>query len=213
MPEYLSPGVYVEEVPPRLRAIEGVSTSTAGFVGEAQRGPVAGFRPFEPLPGFDLERNAAPVLVTSFADYQRLFGEPPADPARNGYLGHAVRAFFDNGGKRVYIARAARPVVPPETAPASRRIGQGAICRLTRNVPDHETTVFLDSLRTIDQRSALSFIRADGSIAAGPIAVTDYDTMAGSVDLAMAPGAMDAARVAVRPVNVFAAYRGGGDGQ
>src|SRR6478752_665334 len=33
MPEYLSPGVYVEEVPSAVQAIAGVSTSTAGFIG------------------------------------------------------------------------------------------------------------------------------------------------------------------------------------
>ena len=31
MPERLHPGVYVEEVPPAVRAIEGISTSTAAF--------------------------------------------------------------------------------------------------------------------------------------------------------------------------------------
>ena len=40
MPEYLAPGVFIEEVPARLKAIEGVSTSTAAFVGRASRGPV-----------------------------------------------------------------------------------------------------------------------------------------------------------------------------
>jgi phage tail sheath protein FI len=33
MPEYLSPGVYVEEAPPLARPIAGVGTSTAGFIG------------------------------------------------------------------------------------------------------------------------------------------------------------------------------------
>jgi phage tail sheath protein FI len=33
MPEYLSPGVYVEEVPGAVQAIAGVGTSTAGFIG------------------------------------------------------------------------------------------------------------------------------------------------------------------------------------
>ena len=39
MPEYLAPGVYVEEIQTGPRPIEGVSTSTAGFVGETERGP------------------------------------------------------------------------------------------------------------------------------------------------------------------------------
>jgi phage tail sheath protein FI len=33
MPPYLSPGVYVKEVPSAVKAIAGVSTSTAGFIG------------------------------------------------------------------------------------------------------------------------------------------------------------------------------------
>src|SRR5262249_11920127 len=33
MPTYLSPGVYVEEVPSAVKAIAGVGTSTAGFIG------------------------------------------------------------------------------------------------------------------------------------------------------------------------------------
>jgi phage tail sheath protein FI len=39
MPEYLSPGVYIEEFEIGARPIEGVSTSTAGFLGETERGP------------------------------------------------------------------------------------------------------------------------------------------------------------------------------
>ena len=59
MPEYLSPGVYIEETSYRSKTIEGVSTSTAGFVGPARFGPVSG----------------QPELVTSLADFQRIFGD------------------------------------------------------------------------------------------------------------------------------------------
>ena len=38
MPEYLAPGVFIVEVPFRLRVIEGVNTSTAGFAGPGIRG-------------------------------------------------------------------------------------------------------------------------------------------------------------------------------
>ncbi len=38
MPEYLSPGVYVEEYEIGPRPIEGVGTSTAGFIGMTERG-------------------------------------------------------------------------------------------------------------------------------------------------------------------------------
>ena len=94
MPEYLAPGVYVEEVSFRAKSIEGVSTSTAGFVGPAKYGPI----------------NDIPELVTSFAEYERVFGtaDPMEFEGENetiNQLAMGVRAFFDNGGRRVYIAR------------------------------------------------------------------------------------------------------------
>jgi uncharacterized protein len=93
MAEYLAPGVYVEEVDTGTKPIEGVSTSTAGFVGMTRRGPTEGL----------------PQLVTSFADFERKFGGYfVLGPAFLGYnhLPHAVEGFFTNGGKRLYIARA-----------------------------------------------------------------------------------------------------------
>lgn len=90
MPEYLAPGVYVEEVSTGPRPIEGVSTSTAGFVGETERG------------------TTRPTLVTSWSDYVRKFGgyiDPPISSTPNIYLPYAVRGFFDNGGQRLYVAR------------------------------------------------------------------------------------------------------------
>lgn len=93
MAEYLAPGVYVEETPSN-KPIEGVSTSTAGFVGVTERGPVN-----------------APQLLTSVGEYRRLFGDllPQAaftEAGRcHGYLPHAVEGFFTNGGKRCYVTR------------------------------------------------------------------------------------------------------------
>ncbi len=84
MPEYLAPGVYIEEIERGPKPIEGVATSTAAFLGETARGPVK------------------PTLITSYADYLRLFGNVFAD---GKYMPHAVQAFFDNGGRRTYIAR------------------------------------------------------------------------------------------------------------
>lgn len=117
MPEYLAPGVYIEEVSYRAKSIEGVSTSTCGFVGPARFGPVTG----------------EPELLTSFADFERIYGGLDqlifADdggneqPAAANYLAHAVRAFFEEGGKRLYVSRVynARqdPYPPTAAAPAS----------------------------------------------------------------------------------------------
>ena len=65
MAEYLSPGVYVEEFDSGPKAMEGVSTSTAGFIGLAKRGPVTG----------------KPVLITGLSQFRSMFG---------GYLDAAV---------------------------------------------------------------------------------------------------------------------------
>jgi len=98
MPEYLAPGVYVEEVSYRSKSIEGVSTTTTGFIGPARYGPV------------DLE----PDIITSLGEFERVYGDRQklnfTDIGKmHNYLWHAVRAFFEEGGKRLYIARVFRP--------------------------------------------------------------------------------------------------------
>jgi phage tail sheath protein FI len=105
MPEYLSPGVYVEEINLGSKPIEGVSTSTVGFVGMAERGPVN-----------------RPVLVTTFGEYRRIFGgflpDNPYGVLRR-WLPYAVDGFFANGGKRAYVVRVANlaPAADPEAVP------------------------------------------------------------------------------------------------
>jgi phage tail sheath protein FI len=92
MPEYLTPGVYIEEISIGAKPIEGVSTSTAGFLGQTERGPI------------DLR------LITSFGQYQALYG----GFVDNSYLAYAVDGFFRNGGQRCYIGR----IVASETSTA-----------------------------------------------------------------------------------------------
>ena len=93
MPEYLAPGVYIEEVSFRNKTIEGVSTSTAGFVGPARYGPVKGEATF----------------VTSFGQFERYFGGLDQltwdDKKHHNYLAHAVQSFFYEGGRRLWISR------------------------------------------------------------------------------------------------------------
>ncbi len=93
MAEYLSPGVYVEEFDSGSKSMEGVGTSTAGFVGAAQRGPVGG----------------APQLITNAADFHRKYGGYLSESqfGVNRYLAYAVEHFFMNGGSRCFISRVA----------------------------------------------------------------------------------------------------------
>ena len=109
MPEYLAPGVYVEEIERGPKPIEGVATSTAAFVGETARG------------------STKPKLITNYGQYLRYFGGIFHD---NRYMPYAVKAFFDNGGRRCYIARivaadseAAR--AEPHDGYAVRAVGPG----------------------------------------------------------------------------------------
>jgi phage tail sheath protein FI len=105
MPEYLTPGVYVEETSFRSKSIEGVPTSTFGMAGVTRYGPV----PYVRTAGGNQEALVPkPVLVTSFTEYERAFGGLGDDGKLGGdtlYLAYAARAFFDNGGQRLYISR------------------------------------------------------------------------------------------------------------
>lgn len=97
MPEYLAPGVYVEETSFRAKSIEGVSTTTTGFIGPTRYGPV------------DIE----PDIVTSLVEFERTyggkdrlaFGSNGSTVEVDNYMWHAARAFFEEGGKRLYVSR------------------------------------------------------------------------------------------------------------
>ncbi|HJV27964.1 MAG TPA: phage tail sheath subtilisin-like domain-containing protein [Aromatoleum sp.] len=95
MPEYLAPGVFVEETSFRSKSIEGVGTSVAALVGPTRTGPLRG----------------VPEVLTSYADFERIFGDAADLAIGEGGTGvlnhsaHAARAFFDNGGKQLFVAR------------------------------------------------------------------------------------------------------------
>jgi hypothetical protein len=100
MPQYLAPGVYVEEVPPSVQPIAGVGTSTAGFIGEVANDVVM---PSEPV-AYTLAEAGEPTLVTSWEQFKNSFGDIQAG---NRVLAHAVYGFFNNGGTRCWVARVA----------------------------------------------------------------------------------------------------------
>lgn len=113
MAEYLSPGVYVEEFDSGIKAMEGVGTSTAGFVGMAQKGPVRGL----------------PVLITSMADYQRRFGGylSERDYGDKRFLPYAVEQFFNNGGSTCYVMRVCGEESDDQNSPRAAQSGEELI--------------------------------------------------------------------------------------
>src|SRR5688572_3382736 len=144
MPEYLSPGVYVEEIDAGAKPIEGVSTSTCGAIGVTERGPTRG----------------KPELVTSFLEFQRKFGgflpEQPAALMNSWALNAAeggrwwqfplaVKGFFDNGGQRLYVKRVYASTGPePSRAQFARvDLGAGNIAEITRDAPAGSTQLRL----------------------------------------------------------------------
>src|ERR1700694_5407242 len=130
MPEYLSPGVYVEELNTGPRPIEGVSTSTAGFVGQTERGP------------------EETMLMTSWLEFQRWYGGYL--PVDQSFLPYAVQGFFDNGGQRLYIARVVAGTGPNPvnvTAPerAALNFGDLAVSAIGRGDWGNRIFVALES--------------------------------------------------------------------
>jgi uncharacterized protein len=124
MPEYLTPGVYIEEIERGPRPIEGVPTSTAAFIGETERGPIK------------------PRMVTSYKEYQRWFG---GVFDRDKFLPYAANGFFENGGKRLYVSRLVGDAATKASAPFGnytiRAVGAGSWGkRVYARVDDSSTT-------------------------------------------------------------------------
>jgi Bacteriophage tail sheath protein len=92
MPTYLTPGVYVEEIPSTSKPIEGVGTAIAAFVGLAPGGPIN-----------------KPMRISNWTQFAKIYGDPQNPdngPFMEGaYLAHAVYGFFQNGGNLAWIIR------------------------------------------------------------------------------------------------------------
>ena len=161
MPEYLSPGVYIEEQDTGPQPIEGVSTSVTGFIGVTQRGP--------------LDANP-PLLVTSFPEYQRTFGSyfaPVFTSSGNSQdtynlLPHAVAGFFNNGGQLLYIKRVASAIKPPLLAQVSNLENNVATptltTRLTNTAAPGDVTIQVTSTRGIQKGTILQLTQIKNGV-------------------------------------------------
>ena len=96
MPEYLSPGVYVEEVDRGPKPIEGVGTAMAVFVGFTEKAEYV--REIDGVPVVENLLNRA-QLITNWTQYRERFG----DFVPGAYLPHSVYGYFMNGGSRCYV--------------------------------------------------------------------------------------------------------------
>jgi phage tail sheath protein FI len=96
MPEYLSPGVYVEEVDTGAKPIEGVGTATAVFIGFTEKAQM-----MERVDGDFVTRDLLnkPSFVTNWSQFVERFG----GFVDGAYLPQAVYGYFQNGGTRCYV--------------------------------------------------------------------------------------------------------------
>jgi phage tail sheath protein FI len=205
MPEYLAPGVYIEERPGQ-RSIEGVSTSTTAFVGMTERGPVVG----------------PPVLVTSFGDFQRAFGgyiditPDTGDLGEHGHLPFAVKQYFDNGGQIAFISRAYKPHLAALGTQDFRmvQLATGSIGRLTATAPKGSSYALINTTRGYQAASkiardasslATAFVTISDVVGAtlkadfAPALTEDYRSDTAVVQLAAATAAASAKLVAQEP--------------
>jgi phage tail sheath protein FI len=160
LPEYLAPGVYVEETHFARHLIEGVSTSTAAFVGLTEKGPV----------------GAVSDPINTYGDFEQVYGGDSdliiGGQIYTNYLAHAVRGFFENGGKRLFVVR----VSPPEPhANGSLALRTNAFRSFFRDVLQTRlvaqiapTTTYRDALKQLEDT-------ADVSIVAAPSAAYTFD--------------------------------------
>ena len=99
MPEYKSPGVYIEEVDRGTKPIEAAGTSMAAFVGITAE---ASIKRIDPSTGQRVVAEAVlnkPTLVTSWTQFVSIFG----DFTPGAYLPDAVYGYFANGGGPCYV--------------------------------------------------------------------------------------------------------------
>ena len=185
MPEYLAPGVYVEEVPSAVKPIAGVGTSTAGFIGVSANIT----RAWDPAkrtgmparPTGEAYQQAAalsPQPVNSWTEFTQKFGDLQD---ANQYLAHAVYGFFNNGGTSCWVTRIAAPgddleralqqfesideiaivaaPLPPNVAAAALNAAQAALVAHCERMEDR--VAILDSARDIPDDNLV--ISADDS--------------------------------------------------
>jgi uncharacterized protein len=150
MSTYMTPGVYVEEIPARNKPIEGVGTSVAAFVGLAPAGPLH-----------------EPVQLSSWAEFERIYsdpGDPGAGPFLPGaYLAHAVKGFFLNGGTLCWVVRVGGEGQPQAMLPAASNRAVSALKATA--LPDVQEDVKLDL--SLDPPLASAQQAANGKPAAG----------------------------------------------
>jgi phage tail sheath protein FI len=174
MPQYLSPGVYVEEIDAGPRPIEGVSTSVCGAVGVTATGPTSG----------------KPRLITSFNDFTRIFGGYLATPdtatvntwssADRGAWWQfplAVQAYFENGGQTLFVKR----VFSSHAAASAARFGHGLTAAIVQDTDAGTATVRLAHVIGVKPGDPIRIFSGTSGALGTPFAVGTVNDATGTV--------------------------------
>ena len=150
MPEYLHPGVYIEETSYRGKPIQGVSTSTAGFVGAARKGA-----------------EGKPTFIPSFADFRRIFGDPVTGRPASATIS-AMRSRRSSTMAAPAATSCGRS--PPMRWPPTVAIEQGTVLRLAPGVTVRgpTRTLRLNALRGVGVGSVLRIFTRPNATARSP---------------------------------------------
>lgn len=152
MSKYNAPGVYMEEVPSSIKAITGVGTSIAGFIGEAADDVV-----MPQLPGKDetyqpAKANEA-VKITSWEQFKNNFGDIQE---KNLYLAHAVYGFFNNGGTVCYVIRIVDGITYRDALQKFEKIDEIAIVAMPGDtISETDYNDLLDHCENLGDRFAI----------------------------------------------------------
>jgi Bacteriophage tail sheath protein len=144
---YLTPGVYVEEVPSSSATLAAGATAIAAFVGFTEKFPTDD--PSDP-------QGLRPRLVTSWTQFEDLYG----GLTPGAMLPHSVYGWFLNGGSVCYIVRVANS--EPAGEPASRALpaadrALGAPVTIESVEPDADVQVVVRSEEGGDDDAPATF--------------------------------------------------------
>ncbi len=183
MPQYLAPGVYVEEVSSGIKPIVGVSTSTAGFIGvvaDDVKMPAQPGRTVTDDTGHTVAAtySLAPALeaqlVTSWEGFKNGFGDIQSG---NSVLALSIYGFFNNGGSRCWVTRvgAGSPTATTATDPADAPLAGDNVAAAPTSAPTHAPASGIDGVSLATVTSALDTFKVIDEIAivAVPGAVSD----------------------------------------
>jgi uncharacterized protein len=182
---YETPGVYDERTDASSGGIAALRTDVTGMVGMAERGPLH-----------------LAVPVESPRQFEAWFGRP----IEQGYLAYSARAFFENGGRRLWAVRVASPAA--STAHLIVRDTLQPAWRLEASSPGawgNALTVRFSEQRRIQRRARADdvdrqLLHVDGIAGFAPATLVECRAGAGVLERAVV-AAVDPAEARLRLVD------------